>query len=560
MKRLLLAIVVLLSAIGALPASVAAAEPSEPVLARGAALHGANGMMFDRHDRLHIASVAGREIVVMDPETGAILDRYGPDQGVEGPDDLTFGPDGALYWTSFFTGVVGRRAPDGTVSTVAQLPPGVGAIAFSDDGRLFVALSTLGDALYELDPSGANSPRLIASDLGGLNSMDWGSDGLLYGPLNFRGQVVRINVDTGAIAPVAGGFGLPTAVKFDSQGRLYVVDQLSLDQQHGEVVHVDIATGAKTVIAQLTPGLDSLAFDSHDRLLVSSFHDGFIVEIKPDGMVRTVSRSGMILPGGVAALPRGRDNESVFVADLFSLRELDARTGRQRSIERGLPGSSELISPVFTVAPDGGNLLLTSSFLNMVQVWDPAAHSPVATYTDFAGPLNAIRFQGDLVVAELETGGVVRARGANPAERVTLAAGLGVPVGLAATDDDLWVGDWAAGSVLQLVADGRPLARPRVVARRLAAPEGLAIAPDRSLLVVESGAGRLSRIDLKTGQVSTVADGLALGAQGIPGVPGVPPTWSFNGVAVGQSGALYLTGDKANVLYSLNPGASPMVD
>ena len=547
MKRLLFTIFVLLSTISALPASAAASEPNEPVLARGAALHGANGVMFDRHDRLHIASVAGREIVVMDPQTGAVLDRLGPAQGVEGPDDLTFGPDGALYWTSFFTGVVGRRAPDGTVGTVAQLPPGVGAITFSDDGRLFVAVSVLedNDALYEIDPNGANPPRLVAEQLGGLNAMDWGSDGFLYGPLNFRGQVVRINVDTGAVAPVADGFGLPTAAKFDSRGRLHVVDQLS-----GKVVRVNVATGRKAVVARLTPGLDSLAFDSRDRLFVSSFQDGFIAEVTADGEVRMVSGGGMILPGGVAALPRGRDGESVFVADLFSLREFDARTGRQRRVERGFTGYSQLISPVFTVAPDGDRLLLSSSFANAVQLWDPATHAAVATYTGFAVPLNAIRFQGDLVVAELGSGSVVRARGANPTERATLATGLGVPAGLAATDDDLWVGDWATGSVLQLVADGRPLAPPRVVAEHLAAPEGLAVAPDRrSLLVVESGAGRLVRIDLATGRVSTVADGLALGAQGIPGLP---PTWSFNGVAVGQSGAVYVSGDKANVLYSLD--------
>src|SRR6266536_1586679 len=501
MKRLLFTIFVLLSTISALPASAAASEPNEPVLARGAALHGANGVMFDRHDRLHIARVAGREIVVMDPQTGAILDRLGPAQGVEGPDDLTFGPDGALYWTSFFTGVVGRRAPDGTVGTVAQL--------------------------------------------GGLNAMDWGSDGFLYGPLNFRGQVVRINVDTGAVAPVADGFGLPTAAKFDSRGRLHVVDQLS-----GKVVRVNVATGRKAVVARLTPGLDSLAFDSRDRLFVSSFQDGFIAEVTADGEVRMVSGGGMILPGGVAALPRGRDGESVFVADLFSLREFDARTGRQRRVERGFTGYSQLISPVFTVAPDGDRLLLSSSFANAVQLWDPATHAAVATYTGFAVPLNAIRFQGDLVVAELGSGSVVRARGANPTERATLATGLGVPAGLAATDDDLWVGDWATGSVLQLVADGRPLAPPRVVAEHLAAPEGLAVAPDRrSLLVVESGAGRLVRIDLATGRVSTVADGLALGA---PGIPGLPPTWRFNGVAVGHSGAVYVSGDKANVLYSLD--------
>lgn len=35
----------------------------------------------------------------MDPETGEILDRLGPDVGVEGPDDLIFGPDGSLYRT-----------------------------------------------------------------------------------------------------------------------------------------------------------------------------------------------------------------------------------------------------------------------------------------------------------------------------------------------------------------------------------------------------------------------------------------------------------------------------
>ena len=116
MKRLLIAVLALLATIGALPASAAVTESPALVLARGAALHGANGVMFDRHDRLYIASVVGREIVVMEPRTGAVLDRLGPAQGVEGPDDLTFGPDGALYWTSFFTGVVGRRAPGGTMS------------------------------------------------------------------------------------------------------------------------------------------------------------------------------------------------------------------------------------------------------------------------------------------------------------------------------------------------------------------------------------------------------------------------------------------------------------
>ncbi|HEX5690767.1 MAG TPA: hypothetical protein VFX76_12225, partial [Roseiflexaceae bacterium] len=285
MRRLLLIVLTLVVMVGAPPAQAAGRVH---VLARGAALHGANGLAFDGADRLHIASVGGREIVVMDARNGAILDRYGPEQGVEGPDDLAFGPDGALYWTSLFSGAVGRRAPDGTTSTVAQLPPGANAIAFSDDGRLFVALDFLGDALYEVDPSGAQPPRLIAENLGGLNAFDWGPDGALYGPLYFRGQVARVNVDTGAITPIADGFGLPVAAKFDARGRLHVLDQLS-----GEVVRVDLTNGHKQAIARLSPGLDNLAFDSRGRLFVSSNHDGFVAEVKRDDDVRIVSGGGM---------------------------------------------------------------------------------------------------------------------------------------------------------------------------------------------------------------------------------------------------------------------------
>ncbi len=125
-----------------------------------------------------------------------------------------------------------------------------------------------------------------------------------------------------------------------------------------------------------------------------------------------------------------------------------------------------------------------------------------------------------------------------------------MPVGLAATDDDLWVSDWATGMVQQIIADGEPLSEPIPVATNLSAPEGLAVAPDGSLLVVETGAGRLSSIDLETGEVKTVAEGLLLGAEG---AEGYPPTWIFNGVAVGPSGVIYITGDIANVLYRIEP-------
>jgi hypothetical protein len=50
--------------------------------------------------------------------------------------------------------------------------------------------------------------------------------------------------------------------------------------------------------------------------------------------------------------------------------------------------------------------------------------------------------------------------------------------------------------------------------------------------------------------VTVVADGLALGAEG---VPGMPPTWLFSGVAVGPSGTIYVTSDVDNVVYRFHP-------
>jgi glucose/arabinose dehydrogenase len=133
---------------------------------------------------------------------------------------------------------------------------------------------------------------------------------------------------------------------------------------------------------------------------------------------------------------------------------------------------------------------------------------------------------------------------------VTLASGLGVPAGLAASNGNLWVADQLAGAILQLVAGGEVLSDPHVVATNLQSPEGLAAADEGVLYVVEAGARRLSRVDVATGEVSPVADSLALGA---PGIPGMPPTWILNGVAIGPSGAIYVTGDVENIIYRIQP-------
>src|SRR4030095_931987 len=174
-------------------ASATTAAPTLTLVASGAAISGANGMHFSNDGLLYVASLLGSELIVLDPDTGQVQRRLGATEGVAGPDDVAFAPDGAFYWTSILTGEVAGIRPDGTRVTAAKLSPGVNPITFSDDGRLFVAQCFFGDKLFELDPLGVKPARVIREDLGpgcGLNGMDWGPDGRLYGPRWFRREVV----------------------------------------------------------------------------------------------------------------------------------------------------------------------------------------------------------------------------------------------------------------------------------------------------------------------------------------------------------------------------------
>ena len=181
----------------------------------------------------------------------------------------------------------------------------------------------------------------------------------------------------------------------------------------------------------------------------------------------------------------------------------------------------------------------------LVQVWD---RETVESHGGFIGLVNAIAFGDTIVVAELGSElGSGRVIQIVVAERRILASadnGLGTPTGLAARGDELWVADWKTGRLYQL-AEGE---QPRLVASGLVRPEGIAFAPNGRLLVAETGAGRLTAVDLESGERQTIAEGLQIGAEG---PAGLPETFLFTGVAVREDGTIYVSGDRANVIYRI---------
>ncbi|MDE0509232.1 MAG: hypothetical protein OXI17_11425 [Gammaproteobacteria bacterium] len=508
-------------------------------IGESASFRGINGILFGPGGDLYLTSVVTPAVARVDPESGEILDNWGLDDGAQSPDDLAFGPDGSVYWTDISHGDVSMRTPAGENRVIASPGVGVNPITFSDDGRLFVSQCFMDTNLFELDPAGEQEPRLIRDDLGpgcGLNGMDWGSvDGRLYGPRWFRGEVVSVDVDSGEIETVASGFGVPAAVKFNSEGVLHVLDSL-----RGEVVRIG-ESGSKEVVARVQPGLDNFAFDTDDRLFISSFADGFIVEALSPEENRVVLEGGLNMPGGLALIGTG-DAARLVVADFFALRRLDPETGDVTGVVRDVIGFSEIGTSMSVHATDEGQLVLSSWFDNAVRLWDPATDSLVQIFGELAAPIDAVQFEGNIVVSQWGAGNVISFSPDNPEERRVLAEDLSGPAGLTVANGVLYVADNLAGALLRIGDSG---AEP--VAEGLDQPEGLAAA-NGSIYVVEAGAGRVVEIDPASGESTTVTEGLELQ---VPPSGAFPNTMLFNGIATDGETA-WVAGDAANTVYVID--------
>ncbi|MGK2912956.1 MAG: hypothetical protein ACSLE5_00605 [Porticoccaceae bacterium] len=504
-----------------------------------------HGLAFDRDDKLYVASVMGQAIYQVDTSTGASKVFVGPPQGMA--DDLVFGPDGTLVWTGILTGKVYARRPDGAVVVLADNLPGINSVAFRKDGRLFVTQVLWFDALWELDPKGKFAPHKIAEKLGGLNGFDFDAKGYLYGPLIYKGQVVRVDVDSGEVTTVAAGFKLPVAVNFDSHDNLYVPDTML-----GRIVRVDIRNGEKTLVATVDTGIDNLAINSRGELYITNMVDNAIYQIDTrTGAARTVVKSALSVPGGLDVISEN-GSDQVVLADLFAFRKIDGSSGAISEIQRGLRDRMEM---PMSVIVQGSRAITTSWFTNAVEVVDLASNKSVAAYHGFQHPVDAIELEPDvLVVAEQGTGRVLKVSGDHGKKRKVVVDNLpGIAAMRPVPDepDRVYITDVSKGQLL-LVRVGS--GKRTVIAEGLDHPEGFDVAPDGAIVLAEVGKRRIVRIDPDSGEISEIARNLAIG---YPAAEGTPPGYVLTGVGVSPStGAIYVSSDMNTALYKITPQAS----
>ncbi|MGY8636339.1 hypothetical protein RAD15_28100 [Bradyrhizobium sp. 14AA] len=507
-------------------------------LVPGSAFHGVHGLAIDKAGHLFAGSVAGAALYEVDISGGTAKVAIPAPLGMA--DDIAFAPDGTMAWTGFLAGDLYARKGDGPIRKLASGLPGINSLAFRKDGRLYATTVFLGDTLYEIDVEGVKPPRQIMEKMGGLNGFEFGPDDKLYGPLWFKGQVAKVDVDKAELTVVADGFKVPAAVNFDSRGNLWVVDTAL-----GQLVRVDPKSGTKTMVAQLKPSLDNLAIDDKDRIYVSNMADNGIQEVDPaTGQAKQIIIGKLALPGGIGVTSDdGKD--TIHVADVFAYRTVNGATGEVTEKARMHAAGTTLEYPMSATAR-GNDVVLSSWFTGTVQVIDGKTGATRDMLHGFKAPHDAIVLaEGSILVAELGTKSLVRVSGEHGKDRTTLIGNLEGPVGLVVgSRGEVYVTEAFSGLLSMIESNGEKT----VLAKELKMPEGIARTGDGKLIVAEVGAKRLIEIAPESGEVREIAANLPIG---LMGAPGGLPTHIPTGVAVGASGVIYFSSDIENAIYKV---------
>lgn len=146
--------------------------------------------------------------------------------GVPNPTSLAIAPNGQLFVSSRFEGIVYRVSPDGTADPFATDLGIACGLVFGPDGTLYVG--DRGGTIFAVDGSGkatrlASLPASVAAF-----HLALGRDALYVAAptLAPRDHIYRVTLD-GQVSVFSHAFGRPQGLAFDAAGVLFAVDALA---------------------------------------------------------------------------------------------------------------------------------------------------------------------------------------------------------------------------------------------------------------------------------------------------------------------------------------------
>ncbi len=230
-------------------------------------LHQVDNPVFDAEGNLYVtySGTRGQQVPVSIFRVRPNGTRETFSSGIVNATSMALDPEGRVYVSSRFEGVVYRLDDDGKAQPFASDLGVACGLAFAQDGRMFVGDRS--GTIFSVDRQGhATSFATLPGSVAAFH-LAFGPDGALYvtGPTLASYDVVYRIEPTGAVTVRSRGFGRPQGLGFDPSGTLHVVEALA-----GVSGLYRLPAEGDPELVLAGPGLVGVAFDAHGGLVVCS--------------------------------------------------------------------------------------------------------------------------------------------------------------------------------------------------------------------------------------------------------------------------------------------------
>ncbi|MDT0431129.1 SMP-30/gluconolactonase/LRE family protein [Streptomyces salyersiae] len=441
------------------------------------------------------------------PADRRAVERLNPANPLWGSNGIAFGPDGRLYVAEFLGGRISAVdlaggdldvvvASDGPVRSPDDL-------AFGADGSMYIADLVPG-RVWRRSPQGAYT--LVCDGLKNPNGITCIGDRLFVNEMKADGRLLELFPDGGAPVVLTEGLALGNAMQRGPDGYLYYPHMVT-----GQVWRIPPDGGVPEMVA-----------DRVDRPVAVRFDRGGVLHVLsmgPEGIVTRVDLHGSGSRTQVVSGVVGLDNAAfdaenrMFVSSYASGGITEMRPdGRTRSIvPRGFDGP-------YGITVDLGGTVYAADHYRVAgpPVSAPAAHAsaPVENRGEASGHdevtshllapfVHGIVADGEVLHLTSQFGDV-RTYDPGPRSLRTRVSGLSRPMGVTVDPaGSLVVAETGGGRVLAVGKDDTVT----VLAEGLGRPVDVALDAEGRVYVSDEGAGTVLRVE-PDGTTTVIADGL----------------------------------------------------
>ncbi|MFJ7072858.1 hypothetical protein [Streptomyces sp. NPDC098781] len=436
---------------------------------------------------------AGSRHLTTSPRWAA--ERLNPPSRLWGSNGVAFGPDGRLYVAQFLAGQISAVEPaTGDVEVVVPMDGPVQSpddLAFGADGSMYIADLVPG-RVWRRSPAGEYTP--VPGDVTNPNGITCVGDRLFVNEMKPDGRLLELFPDGRDPVVLTRGLALGNAMQLGPDGHLYYPHMMSGPNPllTGQVWRIPPDGGTPEVVADDVHQPVAVRFDRGGVLhVLSRGPEGIVTRIDLHG-----SGSRTLVTSGVAGLDNAAfDAENrMFVSSYASGGVTEMRPdGRTREIvPRGLDGP-------YGVTIDLGGTVYAADHYRVVRP-TPGEDATPPPLLHFA---HGVAADGELLHLTSQFG-VVQTYDPGSGTTRERATGLRCPLGIAlAPDGSLVVAESGAGRVVAVGEDDAVV----VLADGLERPTDVAYDAEGRCYVSDERLGAVLRIEAD-GPPTVVVDGL----------------------------------------------------